>query len=101
MSIAGYHIDVRKGRITFETEGPYAVFCNMKEKVVSPNSSLLDDFPPSPETDMEHVLNCEDLPDFNWSFYEDPDQRYVKVEFATPMPPNMPKVKPTFLMSLL
>ena len=37
----------------------------MKEKVVSSNSSLLDEFPPSPKIDMEDVLNCEDPPDFD------------------------------------
>jgi len=37
----------------------------MKEKVVSPNSSLLDEFPHSPEIDLEDVLNCEDPPDFD------------------------------------
>ena len=42
---------------------------------------------------MEDVLNCEDLPDFDWISTEDPDQRCVKVEFTTPMPPNMPKVE--------
>ena len=48
LATVGCHIDVRKRRITFKVEGRYAVFCHMKEKVVSPNSSLLDDFPPSP-----------------------------------------------------
>ena len=44
LATAGCQIDVRKGRIIFEVEGRYAVFCYMKEKVVSPNSSLLDEF---------------------------------------------------------
>jgi len=69
------------------------VFYHTKEKVVSPNSSLLDEFLPSPEIDMEDVLSCEDPPDFDWISYENPDQRYFKVEFATPMSPNMPKVE--------
>ena len=60
MVVVGCDIDVRKGRITFEVEGRYVVFCHQKEKVVSPNSSLLGDFSPSPEVDMENVLNCED-----------------------------------------
>ena len=51
MAIVGFHIDVRKGCITFEVKGRYVVFCQMKEKVVSPNSSTLDEFPPSPEID--------------------------------------------------
>jgi len=62
---ASCHIDVRKGHITFEVEWRYAVFCHIKEKVVSSNSSLLDGFPPSPEIDMEDVLNFEDPPDFD------------------------------------
>ena len=86
-------IYVRKGRITFEVEGCYAVFCHTKEDVVSPSSSLLDALPLSPEIDMEDVLNFEDPPDSYWIFYEDLDQRYVKVEFAAPMLPNMPEVK--------
>ena len=69
------------------------MFCHIKEKVISPNSSLLDDFSPSPEIDLEDVLNCEDPPDLDWISHKDPDQKYVKVEFATPMPPNMSKVE--------
>jgi len=98
---ASFHIDVRKGRITFEVEGWYAVFCYMKEKVISPNSSVLDEFPPSPEIDMKDVLNCEDPLDFDRISHEDLNQRYVKVEFVVPMPPNMPRMRPMFLMSLL
>jgi len=45
LTIASCHIDVRKRRIIFEIEGRYAVFYHMKEKVVSPNSSLLMIFP--------------------------------------------------------
>jgi len=77
LATAGCHIDVRKGRITFKVEGHYAVFCHMNEKVVSPNSSVLDEFPPSSEIDMEDVLNCEKPPDFNWISHEDPNQKYV------------------------
>jgi len=46
LAAVGCHMDVRKGRITFEVEGHYAMFCHIKEKVVSPNSFLLDEFPP-------------------------------------------------------
>ena len=48
MATAGCHIDVKTGQITFEVQGCYATFCHMEEKVVSPNSSLLDAFPPLP-----------------------------------------------------
>ena len=87
------HIVVRKRRITFEVQGCYTMFCHMEEKVICPNSSLLDKFPPSPEIDMEGILNCEAPPDFHWSSIEDPNQRYVKVGFTTHMAPNMPKVE--------
>ena len=93
MAIASCHIEVRKGRIIFKIEGCYAVFYHMKEKVVSPNSYLLDDFSPSPEIYMEDVLNCEDPPDFDWISHEDPNQTYVKVQFVASMPPNIPKVE--------
>jgi len=94
LGTAGCHIDVRKGRVTFEVQGRYVVFCYMKEKVVSPNSSLLDKFLLSLEINMEDVLNCEDPHDFNWISIEDPDQRYVKVEFIAPMLPSIPKGAP-------
>ena len=93
LATVGCRIDVRKGRITFKGEGRYVVFCHLKEDVVSPSSSLLDALPLSPEIDMEDVLNCEDLPDFDWISYEDPDRKYVNVEFAAPMPPNTPEVE--------
>ena len=93
LATAGCHIDVRKGWITFEEQRHYVVFCHMKEKVVSPNSSFLDEFPPSPEIDIEDVWNCEDPPDADWISFEDPDQGHVKVEFIAPMPPNKPEVK--------
>ena len=38
-------------------------------------------------------MKFEDPPDFNWISYEDPDQGYVKVEFAAPMPHNKPEVE--------
>jgi len=69
------------------------MFFHVKEKVVSPNSSLLDAFPPSPEIHIEDTLNCQDPPDFNWIFTENPDQGYVKVEFAAPMPPSILEVE--------
>ena len=81
-------------------EGHYVVFCHTKEKEVSPNSSLLDEFPPSPQIDMEDVLNYEDPLDFDW-ICEAPNQRYVKVEFAAPMLPNIPRLRPILLTSLL
>jgi len=51
LAVASCHIDVRKGHITFEGQWRYAVFGHMKEKVVSPNSSLLDESPPTPDFD--------------------------------------------------
>jgi len=42
---------------------------------------------------MEDILNFEDPFDFDWISSEDPDQRYVKVEFATHMSPSIPKVE--------
>jgi len=65
MATAGFHIDVKRRRITFEVQGCYVVFCHMEEKTVSPNSSLLGEFPPSPGIDMEDILNCQDPPDFD------------------------------------
>jgi len=49
------------------------MFCLQKEKVVSPNSSLLDDFSPSLKIDMEDVLECEDPPALDWISHEDLD----------------------------
>jgi len=49
---AGYHIDVKGGRITFEVQVSYVMFSHIEEKVVSPSSSLLDAFPLSPEIDL-------------------------------------------------
>jgi len=66
LATAGCHIDVRKGRIIFRVQGCYAMFCHMEEKVVSPTSSLLEEFSPSLEIDMEDILNCENPPDFDW-----------------------------------
>ena len=61
--------------------------------MVSLNSSLLDEFLLSPEIDLEDVLNCEYPLDFDWISHDDPDQRYVKVEFVVPTLPNMLKVE--------
>jgi len=58
LTIAGCHIDVRKGWITFDMEGRFAVFYHTKE-----DSSLLDALPRSPEIDIEDVLSCQDPPD--------------------------------------
>jgi len=93
LATAGCHIIVRKGWIAFEVEGCYVVFCHRKEDVVFPSSSLLDALVLSLEIDIEDVFNCDDPPDSDWISYKDPDQRYVKVEFPAPMPPNMPKVE--------
>jgi len=90
---AGRHINVRKGWITFEVEGRYPVFCHTKEDVVSPSSSLLDALRLSPKIDMEYVLNCEDFPHSDWISYKGLNQRYVKVEFATLIPPNTLEVE--------
>ena len=65
MAIVGCHIDVRKGWITFEVQEYYAMFCHMEEKVVSPNSYLLDEFRSSSEIDKEDVLSCQDPPDID------------------------------------
>ena len=51
----------------------------MEEKAVSLNSSLLDEFLPSSEIDMEDILNCQGPPNFDWISTGDPDQGYVKV----------------------
>jgi len=60
LATADCHIDVRKGQITFEVEGRYAVFCHTKEDVVSPSSCLLDALYVSVKVDMEDVLKCDD-----------------------------------------
>jgi len=93
LATAGCHIDVREGRISFEVEGCFAVLSHRNEDAVSPHYSILDALPLSPEIDMEDVFNCEDPPYSNWISYEDPDQGYVKVEFAAPMPPNKHEVE--------
>ena len=67
--------------------------CHMEEKAVSPNSSLLDEFSPSFEIDIEDIQNCQNPPTVNWISTEDPDQGYVKMEFAAHMPPSIPKVQ--------
>ena len=69
------------------------MLCHMEEKVLSLDSSLLDEFLPSPEIDMEDFLNCQDPPDFDWFSIGDPNQRYVKVEFAALVPPSIPMVE--------
>jgi len=87
------HIDIGEGRISFEVKGRFAVFSHKKEDMVSPHSSTLDALPISHENDIEDVWNCEDPLDSDWISYEDPDQGYPKVEFATPMPPNKTEIK--------
>ena len=93
LSTSGCHIVARKGQITFEAKGRYAMFCHTKEDVVFPCSSLLDALPLSPKSDIDDVLSCEDPLDSDQISYEDPNQWYVKVEFTAPIPPNTPKVK--------
>ena len=73
LATVGCHIDVRNGRVTFEVEWRYAMFCHMKKDVVSPNCSLLDTLPISPKIDMDNVLNCEDPLDSDYISYEDLD----------------------------
>jgi len=90
---AGCHIDVREVWVSFEVEGCFAVFSHKKEDMVSRHSSILDALLLSLEINTDDVWNCEDPPDSDWISYEDPDQRYVKLEFAAPMPPNKPEVK--------
>ena len=87
------NIDVKKGRITFEVEGCHAMLCFIDKRVVYPNSSQSNAFPPSPEFNMEDILNWQDTPDFDWISIEDPDQGYVKMELAAPRLPNIPKVE--------
>ena len=94
-------IDVKRGQITFEVEGCYAMFCFMNERVVSPNSSQSDAFALFPEIDMEDGLDCQDPSDFDWMSTEDPNQGYMKVKFAASTPPSIPKVEAQLLMSLL
>ena len=69
------------------------MFYRMEEKVISFNSSLLDEFLPLLEIDIENILTCQDPPDFDQISAEDPDQRYVKLEFAALIPPSIPKVE--------
>jgi len=40
---------------------------------------------------MEDDWGCPDPSDFDWVSTEDSDQGYVKVEFAAPTPPSIPK----------
>ena len=92
MATSGRNIDVKMGWIAFEVERCYTMFCSMDEKVIFPNSSVSDAFPLSPEIDMEDVLNCQDPSDFDRISTKDPDQG-VKVEFASPTSPSVPKVE--------
>ena len=61
--------------------------------MVSPHSSMLDALHLSPEIDIEDVWNCEDHPNSDWISFDDPDQGYVEVQLAAPVPPNKPKVQ--------
>jgi len=93
LATLGCNINVKKGWLTFEVEGCYAMFYFMDEIVVSPNSSQSDAFPLSPEIYMEDVLNCQDSPEFDWISTKDLDQGYIKIEFTTPTPPSVPEVE--------
>ena len=42
---------------------------------------------------MEDGWSCLDPSWSDWISTEDPDQGYVKVEFAAPMPPTIPEVE--------
>ena len=79
--------------MTFDVEGRYVVFCHAKEHMVSSSSSILNALSLYPEIDMEDVFNSDDPPNSEWISYENLDQRYVKVEFPVPTPPNIPKVE--------
>jgi len=81
------------GRITFEVGGYYATFCFVDEKIVSLNSFLSDVLSLSPELEMEDGWSCPIPSDFDWILTEDPNQEYVKVEFATSMLPSIPEVE--------
>jgi len=93
LATIGCNIEVKRGRLTFEVQGCYAMFCYIEEKVVSPNSLLLGGFPLSSKINMEDVLNCQGPPDFDWISNEDPDEGYVKVEFVAPTPPSTPEIE--------
>jgi len=69
------------------------MFYHMEEKIVSPNSFLLDAFLLSSEINIEDISNCQDPPNFDWISSEDPNQGYVTMEFATLMQPSIPKVE--------
>ena len=60
----------------------------MNEKVVSPNSSLFDLFPLSLKIKIDDGGSYSDR-----ISSKDPDQGYVKVEFAAPTPPSIPEVE--------
>jgi len=42
---------------------------------------------------MEDDWGCPDPSDFDWLSTKDPDQGYVKMEFAAPTPPSIPEVE--------
>jgi len=45
----------------------------MDEKFISPNSSLSDALPLSPEIEMDDGRSCPDPSDFDWISTEDPN----------------------------
>ena len=69
------------------------MFCFMNEKIISPNSFLSDVLPISPEIEVEDDQSCHRPSNSDWILTEDPDQSYVKVEFATLTPPSILEVE--------
>jgi len=63
------------------------------KKIVSPHSFLFDVFPLSPEIEMDDDLHCPHPSDSDWILTEDPDQGYVKVEFAAPTLPSILEIE--------
>ena len=65
VATSGCQTNVRRGRTTLKVQGCHAMFCHMEQKAVSPYYSSLDEFLPSPNIDMENILNCQDPPDLD------------------------------------
>ena len=92
LATSGCTVNVQGGRITFKW-GCYTTFCFMDEKIISPNSFLSDVLPISPEIETKDDWSYLGPSDSNWISTKDPDQGYVKVEFAAPTPPSIPGVE--------
>ena len=56
----------------------------MGDKIISPNFFVYDILLLSPEIEMEDAWSCRGPSDFDTISTEDPNQCYVKVEFAAP-----------------